>query len=43
VAKLTGTVGTMAERAAAETNAYQGGATHVDDELSVEFGPTYYP
>jgi osmotically-inducible protein OsmY len=43
VAKLTGTVDTMAERDAAESNAYQGGAVYVDNDLLVDFGPPYYP
>jgi osmotically-inducible protein OsmY len=43
VAELTGTVDTMAERAAAQANAYQGGAIYVDNDLVVEFGPPYYP
>lgn len=43
IAHLTGTVDTMAERAAAEANAYQGGAIFVDNDLGVGFGPTQLP
>ena len=41
VADLTGTVETMVERAAAEANAYQGGALSVDNDLVVIYGLPY--
>jgi len=41
-ATLTGTVDNMSERAAAEKNAYDAGATLVDNDLAVEYGPDYY-
>jgi osmotically-inducible protein OsmY len=43
VATLTGTVGTPAEKTLAEANAYQGGATYVDNQLAVGFGPQNTP
>jgi len=42
VAVLTGTVDTWGEHEAATDNAYEGGATDVDNNLKVEFGPIYY-
>ncbi len=42
VATLSGTVETMSERAAAEKNAYDGGAVAVDNDLNVIYGPDYY-
>lgn len=41
-ATLTGTVDTWSERAAAEKNAYDGGAVSVDNDLRVIHGPAYY-
>jgi osmotically-inducible protein OsmY len=41
-AELTGTVDTWREREAAEENARQGGAIHVDNDLTVAYGPEYY-
>ncbi len=41
-ATLSGTVETWSERAAAEKNAYDGGAVSVDNDLTVIFGPAYY-
>lgn len=42
VATLSGAVETMSERAAAEKNAYDGGAVAVDNNLTVTYGPDYY-
>jgi osmotically-inducible protein OsmY len=42
VATLTGEVDTWNERRAATENAYDGGATIVENNLSVEYGPDYY-
>jgi osmotically-inducible protein OsmY len=41
-AMLTGSVDTMSERAAAAKNAYDGGATSVDNDLMVAYGPDYF-
>lgn len=41
-ATLTGTVDTLAERNAAQENAFEGGALAVDNDLRVQFGPDYY-
>jgi len=42
VAHLTGTVDSWGEREAATEKAYEGGATLVDNDLRVEYGPEYY-
>lgn len=42
VAELRGTVDTWSERAAAEADAYQGGALDVRNHLRVKAGPAYY-
>jgi osmotically-inducible protein OsmY len=40
--ELTGTVDTWGERQAAEENAREGGAIHVENNLTVAHGPKYY-
>ncbi|MGD9042027.1 MAG: BON domain-containing protein, partial [Desulfobacteraceae bacterium] len=42
VVTLTGTVYSWTERAAASTDAYQGGALKVQNRLKVRNGPAYY-
>ncbi len=40
--KLTGTVETWRERAAATESALEGGDVSVNNDLDVTYGPTYY-
>lgn len=42
VARLTGKVETWDERQAAATNAFEGGAVEVDNDLQIVYGPEYY-
>jgi osmotically-inducible protein OsmY len=42
IASLSGTVDSWAERRTATENAFEGGATAVDNNLKVNYGPDYY-